>query len=110
MAAAKLAGHETIDGADCYKLVAKHPQLGDVTLWIDSKSFLLRQMTKEISDTQMAAATKLAEEAMKKIGRAMPARPANAPAVKSMSHAFSFAIDKVDAPVDQKLFANPMNK
>lgn len=42
----KLTGREKIDGADCYKLIAKNEKLGTVTMWIDSKSFLLRQMTK----------------------------------------------------------------
>ncbi len=106
----KVTGHETIDGADCYKLLAKHPQLGDVTLWIDSKSFFLRQMTRETSEAQLAAAKTSAEEAMKKIGQAMPTRVANAPAVKSKNDVFSFTIDKVDAPLDQRLFSDPTKK
>src|SRR5262245_30115538 len=82
MSPPKLPGHEAIDGADCYKLITKHPQFGDVTLWIDSKSFLLRQMTRNVSDVQLAAAAKSAEEALKKIGQAMPAQPGNFPATK----------------------------
>src|SRR5262245_14045632 len=42
MSQTAVAGREKIDGADCYKLVAKNPKHADVTLWIDSKSFLLR--------------------------------------------------------------------
>jgi hypothetical protein len=40
----------------------------------------------------------------------MPALPANSAAIKSKTDVFSFAIDKVDGPVDAKLFANPMKK
>jgi len=103
----KLAGHETIDSADCYKLVAIHPELGKVTLWIDAKSFLLRQMTKELTGAQLAAAVQKASEAMKGAG---PALPANMAAIKSKSDMFSFAIEKVDGSVDAKLFTNPMKK
>jgi outer membrane lipoprotein-sorting protein len=106
----KVVGHERIDDADCYKLAAKNPKAGDVTLWIDSKSFLLRQMTRETSESQMAAATKAAEEAMKKFAQKMPARPANAPVLKSQLAVFSFTIDKVDGPVDAKLFSDPTKK
>ncbi len=105
--AATLAGHETIDGADCYKLVAKNPQLGDVTLWIDSKSFLLRQMTREHSEAQMAAARKSAEEAMQKIGKVLPARSAGASKSKTD---FAFTIDQVDGAVDANLFIDPTKK
>ena len=103
----KAAGHEMIDGADCYKLVMKNPQTGDVTLWIDSKTFLLRQMTREMSAAMLADAAKKAQEALQKIGRAAPA---GAPAIKSQSLTFSFAIDQVDGPVDAKLFADPTTK
>jgi hypothetical protein len=110
MSAANLAGRETIDGADCYKLVAKHPQLGDVILWIDSKSFLLRQMTRESNETQLAEQTKSVDETMKKFGKEQPSRKANVPATKSRNVVFSFTIDQVDGPVDAKLFADPTKK
>jgi len=104
---AKLAGHEQIDGADCYKLVAKNPKLGDVTMWIDSKSFLLRQMMRESNETQLAEGAKKADEYLKKVGKE---RPGNVPAIKSKSDVFSFTIDQVDGSVDEKLFIDPTKK
>jgi hypothetical protein len=107
---AKLVGHEKIEDADCYKLVVKHPKLGDVTMWIDSKSFLLRQMTRESNETQLAEQTKSVDETMKKFGKEQPSRKANVPATKSRNVVFSFTIDQVDGPVDAKLFADPTKK
>jgi hypothetical protein len=107
LSATKLAGREKIAGADCYKLVAQHPKLGDVTMWIDSKSFLLRQMAREYSEAQLAEQAKSVDETLKKIGKQ---RPANVPASKSRSIVFSFTIDYVDHPVDEQLFADPTMK
>jgi outer membrane lipoprotein-sorting protein len=104
LSAAQLAGHEPIDGVDCYKLVARDSQLGDVTLWIDSQSFFLRQMKWELSEAQLALGAQKAEEYLKKIGKG---RPVNVPAVKSQIEVFSFTIDQVDGPVDAKLFTDP---
>jgi outer membrane lipoprotein-sorting protein len=76
----KVAGLEKIDGNVCYELAAKNPKFGNVTLWIDAKSFLLRQMKSESTH----------------VGP-----------IKSISSIFSFTIDKVDDPVDERLFADP---
>ena len=72
-----LNGREKIDGAYCYKLVAKNPQLGDVTMWIDAKSFLLRQTRRDMSESQHAAQKKSVEEATK--GRSTAACRAGEP-------------------------------
>lgn len=107
LAGANLEGHEKIDGADCFKLVSKHAKLGTVTMWIDSKTFLLRQMTRELSEQQLVEGAKTAEAALKKLGKEMPA---NRPTAKSMVSVFSFKTDKVDGPVEEKLFADPTKK
>ncbi len=100
----ELAGQEKIDGADCYKLVTKAGTHGDVTWWIDSKTFFLRQMTRHYNETQMAQQAKAAEEALKKIGQP-PA--ANMSQIKSKSDTFTFTIDQLNGPVDAKLFDKP---
>ena len=103
-----LNGREKIDGADCYKLVAKNPQLGDVTMWIDAKSFLLRQTRRDMSESQHAAQKKSVEEALQKAGQQPPAVPANP--IKSSSAVMTFTIDQVDGPVNEKLFVDPTKK
>jgi len=103
----QLGGHEQIDGADCYKVLANHPRLGNIALWIDSKSFLLRQMTREYSETQLAEFKKNGDEALKKIGKQRPEKVPAEPASKSKFDVYSFIIDQVDGPVDAKLFAAP---
>ena len=65
-------------------------------------------MTREMTEATSAAAAKSAEETMKKIGNARPKDPANMPKITSKVDTYSFAIDNIDGPVDQKLFANPM--
>lgn len=113
VAGSKLAGHEKIDGHDCYKLVSKSETLGDRTLWIDSKSFLLRQMKSENNEKQLAAMKKSADEAMKRLGKESDKAALAALAmqnVKSMVQVHSFTIDKVDDAVDEKLFADPTKK
>lgn len=107
LAGARLEGHEKIDGADCYKLASKHAALGDVTMWIDSKTFLLVQMMRELNEEQLAKQAKVAEAARKSRGKELPA---NRPATKSMVSVFSFKNDKVDGPVDETLFADPTKK
>jgi hypothetical protein len=99
-----LAGHETIDSADCYKIIVNHAEF-DATLWIDSKSFVLRQMMREFNKSRMDAAKKIADEHLKKIGR-----PRLAPSIRSHSNVFTFVIDNVDGPVDENLFADPTKK
>jgi hypothetical protein len=101
-----LEGHENIDGADCYKLGTKSPIHGDVILWVDSKSFFLRQMMRSLNANQLAEQRKAAEAAMKKAGKEMPVPPVEA-AVKSMVHVSSFKTDQVNGEVDEKLFADP---
>jgi outer membrane lipoprotein-sorting protein len=106
----KLAGHEKIDGADCYMLVAKNPKHGNVTLWIDSKYFLLRQMVRESNETQLNHARESADEALKRIGRQRPGRLDIDSPITSMSSVYSFSIYQVDSRVDEKLFADPTQK
>jgi hypothetical protein len=99
-----LAGRETIDGADCYKIIVNYAEF-DETLWIDSKSFILRQMMREINKTRIDAAKKIADEHFKKIGHTRLG-----PGIKSSTSVFSFVIDEVDGPVDETLFADPTKK
>jgi hypothetical protein len=101
---ADLADNEKIDGAECYKVVAKHPKLGDATLWIDAKMFLLRQMQRDYSEAQMAEQNKTMDEELKKMGKA---RPEGAAAIKTRSTVTHFTIDQVDGAVSATLFADP---
>jgi outer membrane lipoprotein-sorting protein len=107
LSATKLAGHEKIEGADCYKLVANHPKLGDATLWIDSKYFFLRQMTREHNEAQLAASAKAGNEALQKLGKPLPAglRP-----LKSKTDVYTFSIYQIDGPLSETLFADPTMK
>jgi hypothetical protein len=58
---AKLEGHETLQGHDCYKVSQPLSQLNSVsTFWIDSQSFLLRQM-KERAGEQIWSEAQLKE-------------------------------------------------
>jgi hypothetical protein len=107
VAGAKLEGHEKIEEADCFKITSEHARLGDVTLWIDSNTYLLRQMTRELSEQQLAENAKSAEAAMKRLGKESPLRKVP---IKSMITVFSFKHDQIDAPVDEQLFADPTTK
>ena len=53
LAGAKLERHEKIDVADCHKIASQDHRLGDLTMWIDSKTFLLLQMKRELNEKQM---------------------------------------------------------
>lgn len=107
LAGARLEAHEKIDDADCFKLISKHSQLGDVTLWIDSKTFRLCQITRELNEEQLAEQAKRVEEALKRSGKENPVKRMP---IKSMVSTFSFKDEKIDGPVDEKLFADPTKK
>ena len=106
-AGAKLEGHEEIDGADCFKLVSQHSELGDVTLWVDSKTFLLRQITRELNEQQLAEQAKRADAALKRLGKETPERRMP---IKSMATTFSFKDEKINGSVEEKLFLDPAKK
>jgi hypothetical protein len=100
----KLEGREQVDGAECYKLVAMNPKLGDVTLWIDENSFLLRQMTREHDEAQLAALSKSVDESLKKFGKE---RPDKGVKITSRISVSSFTNDQVDGQVSETAFADP---
>lgn len=104
LAGAKLEGREKIGGDDCYKLVSKSATLEDVTLWIDAKTFLIRQMRRETDGEKLAATAKKIEEMLKAQGKEPPA---SRPPIRSMVRVLSFEHAQVDGPVDEKLFADP---
>jgi hypothetical protein len=109
LAGAAHQGHEKIEGSDCYKIVSKSPTLGDATMWIDSSTFLIRQMKRDYSERQLSDMRASAEASLKKAGRDLPL-PANVPVLKGMSQVFSFKNEAMNAKVDEKLFADPTNK
>jgi len=100
----KVEGHEAIDAADCFKLISKHAELGDVTLWIDSKTFLLRQILIELDEQQLAAQAKKMEATFKRLGKEPPQRPVP---IKSMVRTFSFKDEKIDGSVNETNFVDP---
>lgn len=104
LSGAKMEGMEKIDGVDCYKLVSKSTTLEDVTLWIDAKTFLIRQMRKESNGEKLAASAKKAEEYLKAQGKEPPT---GLPAFRTMVRILTFEHTQIDGPVDEKVFADP---
>lgn len=45
----KLDGHEDVDGHRCFRISAQHPRGGAETLWIDTKSRLLRRSLRSVT-------------------------------------------------------------
>jgi hypothetical protein len=99
-----VVGHEKIDGSDCYKVVADNPARSKVTYWVDTRTFLLRQIKQEQNAQQLAELHKQIEEDLKQRGR--PPLPATAQAT-SRETVQSFAIQAINGRVDAKLFQKP---
>jgi hypothetical protein len=56
-ATAKLEGHETLQGHDCYKVSQPFIKIDSVsTFWIDSQSFLLRQIKEKAGEQKWSEA------------------------------------------------------
>jgi len=103
----KIEGHETVDGLDCYQLLAEHLRLGTVRLWIDSRTFFLRKMVVDHNEEQLAENAKRAQELADQ--RGMP-RAINRSPIKWKRDVYSFLIYDVDGVVDETLFADPTQK
>jgi hypothetical protein len=99
----QVVGHEKIGGSDCYKVVAD-AATGKTTYWVDSKTFLLRQLKEEQDAKQLAQMHQRIQESLKQAGR--PAL-SNTSTSTSREVVQSFAIEAINRPVDAKLFQKP---
>lgn len=104
-AAAKLEGREKIGGVECYRTVTDTP-IGRTTYWVDTKSFLLRQMREEQDEEALAQMQRSIGEDATKALREKGVEPPKF-TMKSRRAVYAFQIDKVDAPIPQKLFQDP---
>lgn len=96
---ATLAGHETVVGVDCYKIV-QSSDTETQTFWVDSHTFLLRQTQSEQSQEQLAAMDRFIAANGGGVEAALPA-------IKSRSSMEFFVVQSVDAEPAAALFADP---
>ena len=77
------------------------------TYWIDTKTFLLRQLKEERDEKQCEATLKQVEGLSKSVGfsRRMPEVK-----LKSSVSLHTFAIDRINATVAEENFADPTKK
>ena len=88
-----LTGRETIGDSDCYKLECNAAVMGNITLWIDSKTFFLRQMSSETDTSKVRAAASAAGVTL----------PSNAPSI-ILKRVYTFSVKHLDQPADSTLF------
>ncbi|HET7874625.1 MAG TPA: hypothetical protein VFN71_03795 [Methylomirabilota bacterium] len=121
-APAQLVGREAVAGVSCYKVVVKSSpgsQLtGTRTFWVDPTSFLLRQLSEEQNEQDLAQMQSRMQQMMEE--RAAKGSEADkqqletirgmlkTAAMKSREIVQSFTIERVNAAVDGKLFRNPI--
>jgi hypothetical protein len=114
---AVLAGRETIAGVESYKVVIRGPG-NTVTYWVDTASFLLRQLQDEQTGPQLAAtfgqAGEMAAEQDTSTNELVAATSALVtgalrvmPRPRGMSFLVRFSNLRVNAPLDPALFALP---
>jgi outer membrane lipoprotein-sorting protein len=96
-------GQEAVEGAVCYKVVQRS-RVGKTTFWVDTRSFLLRRMKVEHTQDEIAEAAKMAEAATKAIGKSSPLPDTT---LKSSENDHFFVIEKINSPVDSRLFSDP---
>jgi len=108
MEESKLDGHETIDGADCYKIV-NATERATKTYWVDSKTFLLRQYKNEVDEEQLARLKPEMDKAMEKARQKSPLPDMKMPDMKmqSMVQLYVFTVQSLNEPLDKTLFQNP---
>jgi hypothetical protein len=102
----ELAGREKVGDNECYKIVIKSP-IENQTYWIDTKTFLFRQLKEERDAKQMEAALKQMEGLSKNRGAKLRMPVVK---VKSMVSLHTFAIDRINATVGEENFADPTKR
>jgi len=88
---AEFVGREMVGDNECYKIVIKSP-MQNSTYWIDTKTFLLRQLKEELSKSARAALS------APEVG------------VGSMVSVHTFTIDRVNTTVAEENFAASTEK
>ncbi len=120
-AEARSLGLETLAGVECYKVVVKSPPgsavPGTRTFWLDTKSFLLRQLREEQDAQDLAQMQDRMEKIMaERAGKGSDAEKAHTEKIRGMLKAQSmksrdviqsFQIERVNATIDTKLFQDP---
>src|SRR5207237_10287699 len=92
-------------GIDCYT-VSVSQTYRKITYWVDTRSYLLRQMKDEQDEKQNVEMQKMIErqmgEALKQAGI-----PLSAVAITSMEVTHSFIIEGINVSIDPELFRDP---
>ena len=105
LGSASAVARENISGIDCYKVSVSQPER-KITYWVDTRSYLLRQMKDEQDEKQNVEMQKMIErqmgEALKQAGI-----PLSAVAITSMEVTHSFIIEGINVPIDPELFRDP---
>ncbi len=93
---AHLQRHESIGDADCFKVVCE-TEVGKKTFWIDSTSFLLRQMREEQDEKQAIAMNNRVRELLRERGEEEDVDDVTS--IKSTMSLHVFAINSVNEPL-----------
>lgn len=98
---AELRGRESIPGTECFVVVCERETIRE-TFWVESASFLLRQMREEQEEHHWAA---FAADFAK--SHANKATVAGMMSMKSSMSLHVFAITSTNEPLDEALFQKP---
>lgn len=109
---AQAQGREVISRIECFKVVCGR-DTGTKTFWVDSASFLLRQMREEADEAQTSATNSRVRELLRERrdeqGKEMEARfdEDKVDSIKSTMSLHVFAISAINEPLDASLFQKP---
>ncbi len=104
----EFAGREKVGANECYKIVIKSLTV-NFTYWIDTKTFLLRQLKEERDEKQSEAALKQVEKQVEGLSKSSGFRMPEVK-IKSFVGLHTFAIDRINATVAEENFADPTKK